>query len=74
MKSDRELMAQAFHAGKIGAWWRDRNGKCFCAELPGHTIGRIPVARVAEILAGLAPGKVKPGSRSSVRQWRYVDL
>lgn len=74
VKSDRELMAQAFHDGKIGAWWRDRNGCCFCAELPGNVIGRISVARAEEILARLPAGRMKPGARGSRRQERYVDL
>lgn len=76
MKSDRELMADAFHAGKIGAWWRNRKGGGFCAELPDGRIGRIKVARVELVLANLPAGAMGTVRRRRVNwgERAYVDL
>ncbi len=74
MKSDRELMSQAFRDGKIAAWWRDRHRKGFCVLLPDGRIGRIRVARVEEVLATLPAGKVKARTRVFERERGYVDL
>jgi len=52
-KGDRELLAQAYFAGKILGWWRDRQHRGFAVQLPDGRIGRIRVSRVAEALATL---------------------
>lgn len=74
MKTDRELLAQAFHEGKIGAWWRDRQNKEFCVLLPDGRIGRIKVARVEEVLAKLPAGALRNRRRGYEREEAYVDL
>ncbi len=76
MKTDRELMSRAFHDGKIGAWWRDRNDGGFWAELPDGRIGRIKVSRVADVLAALPEGAMNSGRRRRVNwgERLYVDL
>ena len=51
MKSDRELLAEAYAAGKIACWWRTKEG--FEVLLNDGRIGRIPVSRVAEALAAI---------------------
>lgn len=54
-RSDRELLAEAYAAGKIACWWRTRER--FEVLLNDGRIGRIRVSRVAEALAAIPNGE-----------------